>query len=139
MTKATPLPSGSPQTSLKTPIGVSMKTKRLRKGHVQVVVDAGGHPRDVAGHRTDLEPRYSRRGERLWHAEELNFSLGERVRAIREWHRMEHGECGTIMLIPEFVRREYMVLPDSLMKQFLKTRSGLYLSRMPEHFLEAER
>lgn len=103
-----------------------------------MLVDAGGHPRDATGHRTDLKPRYSRRGERLWYAEELNFALGERVRAVREWHRMTLGESGTIMVVPEFTQREYIVLPDSLMHLFFKKRSGLYLSRMPEHYLEPE-
>lgn len=115
-----------------------MKTKRLRKGHAPVLVDPAGHPRDATGHRTDLKPLYSRRGERLWYAEELNFALGERVRAIKEWHRMEHGECGTIMIVEAFVRRDYLVLPDRYMHDFFKKHSGIYLSRMPEHYLEAE-
>ena len=112
--------------------------KRLKKGHNTVQVDANGHPLDATGHRTDLKPRYSRRGERLWHAEELAFALGERVRATKEWHRMALGESGTIMIVPEFIRREYLVLSDSLMRQFMRKRSGLYLSRMPEHYLERE-
>jgi hypothetical protein len=51
---------------------------------------------------------------------------------------MEPGDVGTILTVPEYVRREYLILPDKLMKQFMRTRSGLYLSRMPEHFLEPE-
>jgi len=109
-----------------------------KKGHTAVAVDASGYPRDATGHRTDLPPIYSRSGQRLWRAEELEYGLGERVRASRAHHRMELGECGTIMLIEEFVRREYLVLPDSLMRQFLQRRSGEFLSRMPEHCLQRE-
>lgn len=112
--------------------------KRLRKGHTSVLVDASGHPRDATGHRTDLPAVYSSTGRRLWRAEELDFGLGERVRATRAHHRMALGELGTIMNVPEFVYREYFVLPDSLMAQFFKRRSGLYLSRMPEHYLQRE-
>ena len=88
--------------------------KRLKKGHSPVLVDAGGYPRDATGHRTDLKPRYSRRGERLWYAEELTFGLSERVRASTAWHRMTLGECGTIMIVPEFTQREYLVLAGPL-------------------------
>lgn len=115
-----------------------------KKGHTTLLVDASGFPRDATGHRTDLPPIYSKTGQRLWRAEELAFALGERVRAIQpdsrhpQYQRMALGELGTIMQVPEFVRREYLVLPDSLMAQFLKKRSGLYLSRMPEHFLQKE-
>jgi len=109
-----------------------------KKGHTTLEVDASGFPRDATGHRTDLPPIYSRTGQRLWRAEELAYVLGERVRATRECHRMALGELGTIMTVPEFVRREYIVLPDSLMRQFLARHSGLYLSRMPEHYLERE-
>lgn len=109
-----------------------------KKGHKPVLVDASGHPRDATGHRTDLKPRYSSTGHRLWYAEELAFALGERVRASRAHHRMALGECGTIMIVEEFVRREYLVLPDSLMRQFMRKRSGEFLSRMPEHYLEPE-
>lgn len=112
--------------------------KRLRKGHKPVLVDASGHPRDATGHRTDLPPTYSTTGQRLWRAEELLYALGERVKASRAHHRMALGEGGTIMQVPEFVRREYLVLPDSLMHQFLRTRSGEFLSRMPEHCLQRE-
>ncbi|HEX9089044.1 MAG TPA: hypothetical protein VF867_16120 [Arthrobacter sp.] len=113
--------------------------KRLKKGHAAIAVDAAGHPLDVTGHRTDLPPLYSRRGERLWRAEELTYALGERVRATTAHHRMALGECGTIVEIPEFIRREYIVLPDSLADQFQRQYSGLYLSRMPEHLLAPER
>ena len=112
--------------------------KRLKKGHNPVLVDAGGYPRDATGHRTDLKPRYSRRGERLWYAEELTFGLSERVRASTAWHRMTLGECGTIMIVPEFTQREYLVLPDHFTHDFLRKHSGIYLSRMPEHYLEPE-
>ena len=103
-----------------------------------MLVDGAGHPRDATGHRTDLPRRYSKLGKRLWHAEELTFALGERVRAIKEWHRMEHDECGTIMIVPAHIQREYLVLPDRLVQDFMRTRSGEFLSRMPEHYLEPE-
>jgi hypothetical protein len=112
--------------------------KRLRKGHSTLLIDGEGFPRDATGHRTDLPPRYNHLGKRLWYAEELTYALGERVRAVKGWHRMEPGDLGTVLTIPEYVRREYLILPDKLMKQFMRTRSGLYLSRMPEHFLEPE-
>lgn len=118
--------------------------KRLRKGHVTLLVDASGHPRDATGHRTDLKPKFSRRGERLWYAEELIYALGERVRAVQpdsrsmQFQRMAQGECGTIMRVPEFVKREYIVLPDSMFRQFMRKRSGEFLTRMPEHYLEPE-
>jgi hypothetical protein len=118
--------------------------KRLRKGHSTVLRDARGHPRDATGHRTDLKPVYSTTGQRLWRAEELAFSLGERVRAVKpdspslQFQRMAQGECGTIMLVPEFTRREYYVLPDSMFRQFMRKRSGEFLARMPEHHLEPE-
>lgn len=109
-----------------------------KKGHTAVLVDASGHPRDSTGHRTDLPAVYSRTGQRLWRAEEMAYALGERVRATTAGHRMALGELGTIMNVPEFVRREYIVLPDSLMTQFLQRRSGQFLARMPEHHLEPE-
>jgi hypothetical protein len=112
--------------------------KRLKKGHSPVTIDAAGHPRDATGHRTDLPAVYSRMGQRLWRAEELAYALGERVKATRPWHRMALGECGTIMIVPEFTQREYIVLPDSLMHDFLRKHSGEFLSRMPEHYLEPE-
>jgi hypothetical protein len=112
--------------------------KRLRKGHSTVLRDARGHPRDATGHRTDLKPVYSTTGQRLWRAEELVYSLGERVRAKVAGPRMEQGETGTIMRVPEFVRREYIVLPDSMFRQFMRKRSGEFLTRMPEHHLEPE-
>lgn len=112
--------------------------KRLRKGQAAVLVDASGHPRDATGHRTDLPAVYSKTGKRLWRAEELAYGLGERVRATRAHHRMSLGECGTIMTIPEFVHPEYYVLPDSLLRRFLSRRSGEFLSRMPQHYLEPE-
>ena len=86
-----------------------------------------------------MPPIYSRRGERLWRAAELTYALGERVMATQAHHRMAFGECGTIVEVPEFIRREYIVLPDSLAEQFLQRSSGLYLSRMPEHLLAPER
>lgn len=112
--------------------------KRLKKGQNAVLVDASGHPRDATGHRTDLPPVYSSAGKRLWRAEELAYALGERVRASRAGSSMALGECGTIMEVPEFVRREYLVLPDGLLRQFLQNRSGAHLCRMPEHYLEPE-
>src|SRR5881397_259805 len=112
--------------------------KRLRKGHSTILLDAGGHPRDATGHRTDLPAKYSHKGQRLWYPEELAYALGERVRAVKEWHRMAVGETGTVLIVPEYVRREYLILPDKLAPKFLRKRSGLYLSRMPEHYLEAE-
>lgn len=112
--------------------------KRLKKGHNTVLVDASGFPRDATGHRTDLKPVYSSTGFRCWRAEELAYVLGERVRAVKAWHRMALGESGTIMVVPEFYYREYYVLPDSLFRHFMKQRSGLYLARMPEHYLEPE-
>ena len=51
---------------------------------------------------------------------------------------MEHGETGTIMVIEEGSQRDYYVLPDSLFRQFMRKRSGEFLSRMPEHYLEPE-
>lgn len=112
--------------------------KRLRKGHTTVLVDAGGYPRDATGHRTDLPAKYSADGRRLWYTEELAFALGERVKASRTHHRMDRGECGTIMQVSEFTLRDYYVLPDRLMHLFRLTRSGEHLSRMPEHYLEPE-
>lgn len=112
--------------------------KRLRKGSKTLEIDAQGHPRDATGHRTDLKPVYSRTGFRCWQAAELAYVLGERVRATREHHRMALGESGTIMVVPEFYYREYYVLPDSLMQKFMRKRSGEFLSRMPEHYLEPE-
>lgn len=115
-----------------------MKRKRLQKGHTPLLVDEGGKPRDATGHRTDLKPRYSRRGDRLWYAEELRYALGDRVRATTAHPRMPLGETGTIMIVEEFVIRDYLVLPDSLMPQFMRRRSGEFLARMPEHYLEPE-
>lgn len=109
-----------------------------------MLVDASGFPRDATGHRTDLKPRYSSLGDRLWSAEELRYALGERVRAVKpnsrtmQFRRMNQGECGTIMRVPEFVKREYIVLPDSMFRQFMRKRSGEFLVRMPEHYLEPE-
>ncbi len=114
------------------------RAKRLRKGHKTILVDEGGIPRDATGHRTDRPPSYSRRGEQLWRADELRYALGERVRATKAWHRMALGETGTIVIVEEFVKRDYLVLPDRLMEKFQETNSGLYLSRMPEHYLEPE-
>jgi hypothetical protein len=111
--------------------------KRLRRGGTTLEIDAGGVPRDATGHRTD-RPAIYREGQRLWREDERRFGLGERVRAIKIWHRMEHGECGTIMVIEEGSQRDYYVLPDSLLRQFLRKRSGEFLSRMPEHYLEPE-
>lgn len=68
----------------------------------------------------------------------MTYGLGERVKATKAWHRMALGEAGTIVVVPEFYYREYYVLPDSLMPQYMKQRSGLYLSRMPEDYLEPE-
>jgi hypothetical protein len=115
-----------------------MKRKLLKKGHSTQSVGKDGVPRDATGHRTDRPASYDRRGNRLWRADELAYALGERVRATRAYHRMALNECGTIVIVPEFVRREYLVVPDSLMVKFQETRSGLYLSRMPEHYLEPE-
>lgn len=112
--------------------------KHLKKGHTTVLVDEQGHPRDATGHRTDLKPVYSPAGFRLWRAEELAYVLGERVRATKAHPRMALGELGTIMNVPEFYYREYYVLPDSLMRQFFKQHSGLYLARMKEHWLQRE-
>jgi hypothetical protein len=109
-----------------------------------VAVDTAGHPRDATGHRTDLPAVYSKLGQRLWRAEELAYALGERVRAVKpdskypQFQSMAQGECGTIMVVPEFVHREYWVLPDRMMRNFLRRRSGEFLSRMPEHYLEPE-
>lgn len=81
---------------------------------------------------------YSRTGHRLYREDEVRYSLGERVRAVKGWHRMAEGEYGTVMIVEAYVRREYMVLPDSLMSRFMRSRSGEFLSRMPEHYLEPE-
>lgn len=111
--------------------------KRLRRGHTTLEIDEGGVPRDATGHRTDKSAIYVE-GQRIWREDERRFALGERVRCIREWHRMEHSECGTVMVIEQGSQRDYYVLPDSLLRQFLHRRSGEFLSRMPEHYLEAE-
>lgn len=117
--------------------------KRLRKGHTTLLIDEGGVPRDATGHRTD-RPATFWQGKQLWRQDELRFALGERVRAVKphsrfpEYCRMAQGEVGTIMIPSEFVRREYWVLPDRLLTQFRARRSGLYLARMPEHYLEPE-
>lgn len=112
--------------------------KRLKKGHTTLLIDEAGVPRDATGHRTDRPAIYSKLGMRLWRADELKYSLGERIRAIKGNHRMAQGECGTIMRVPEFVRREYIVLPDGMFRQFMRKRSGEFLTRMPEHYLEPE-
>lgn len=118
--------------------------KRLKKGHSVVGRDSSGFPRDATGHRTDLPPVYNHLGKRLWRAEELLYGEGERVRAVEpnspfpQYLRMARGECGTVWQVPEYVRREYIVLPDSLAENFQRTKSGLFLTRMPEHFLEPE-
>jgi hypothetical protein len=118
--------------------------KRLKKGHSTIGNDAAGFPRDATGHRTDLPPVYNHLGMRLWRAEELLYGQGQRVRAVQpnspsmQFLRMAQGECGTIWRVPEYVRREYIVLSDGLMEDFERTKSGLYLTRMPEHFLEPE-
>lgn len=111
--------------------------KRLRRGGTTLEIDAGGVPRDARGHRTDRPAVYAE-GKRLWRDDERRFALGERVRAIKVWHRMEHGECGTIMVIEQSTQKDYYVLPDSLFRQFMRNRSGEFLSRMPEHYLEQE-
>lgn len=111
--------------------------KRLRRGGTTLEIDAGGVPRDATGHRTD-KPAIYVEGRRLWREDEYRFALGERVRAIKAWHRMEHNECGTIMVVTQGTQRDYCVLPDSLFRQFLRKRSGEFLSTMPEHYLEPE-
>lgn len=115
-----------------------MKRKRLKKGHSPALIDAAGHPRDATGHRTDVPATYSQTGQRLWRADELTYALGERVRATKAWHRMALGESGTIVIVEEFTQRDYLVLPDSLMQEFMRRHSGEFLSRMPEHYLEPE-
>lgn len=112
--------------------------KRLKKGDTPVTKDAAGKPRDVTGHRTDLPPLYNHLGKRLWRAEELTYAQGERVRATKTWHRMEVGECGTIFEVSTYTLRDYWVIPDHLMDAFANRRSGEFLSRMPEHYLEPE-
>lgn len=118
--------------------------KRLRRGSKTLLIDAGGIPRDAIGHRTDRPAEYSTTGQRTWRADELRFALGERVRAVHpdseypQYQRMAQGECGTIMVPSEFVRREYWVLPDKWLMNFRQCRSGLYLARMPEYNLEPE-
>lgn len=112
--------------------------KRLKKGHTPVAADAAGRPLDATGHRTDLPPVYNRLGKRLWRAEELTYAQGERVRATKAWHRMELGECGTIMVVSEYTQRDYWVIADRLLDAFTNRASGEFLSRMPEHYLEPE-
>lgn len=114
------------------------RPKRLRKGHTTLLVDEGGVPRDATGHRTDRPARYGPLGHQLWRADEMKYVLGQRVRAKIGYGPMQPGEAGTILDIPEYVHKEYIVLPDSLIHHFRLKRSGVYLARVPEHYLEPE-